>query len=347
MLYPQNIFKKYLFSLQTLQKFDSHKMYKIYDEWPQIAEESYDAELEPIKLQDIDHIVFAGMGGSGAIGSIFSSILSKTNIHVSIVKGYVLPKTVDSETLVVTTSVSGNTDETLTILKSASKKDCKVISLSSGGKMEKFSRDNKIEFRKIPEIHSPRASFTRFLYSMLKILDPIMPIPKKDIFESIEEMQILNHSINSKNLTDSNPSLQLAEWISGIPLIYYPAGLQAAAIRFKNSLQENAKMHAITEDVVESSHNGIVSWEQQSSVIPILIQGADDYVKTKERWQIIQRFFDEKNIEYREICSGKGSILTKLMRLVYLFDYASIYKAALSGIDPTPVKSIRFVKNNL
>ena len=213
--------------------------------------------------------------------------------------------------------------------------------------MEKFCSDNKIEFRKISKIHSPRASFTRFLYSMLKILNPIIPIPKKDIFESIEEMEILNQLINSKNLTNSNPSLELANWISGIPLIYYPAGLQAAVVRFKNSLQENAKMHAITEDVVESSHNGIVSWEQQSDVIPILIQGADDYFKTKERWQIMKRFFDERNIEYREIFSGKGSILTKLMRLVYLFDYASIYKAALSGIDPTPVKSIKFVKDNL
>ena len=322
-------------------------MYKIYNKWPEIAQESYDASLESVKFHDIDHIVFAGMGGSGAVGSIFSSILSKTNVHVSIVKGYILPKTVDSETLVVTTSVSGNTDETLTILKSASKKDCKVISLSSGGKMEKFCMDNKIEFRKIPKVHSPRASFTKFLYSMLKILNPIIPIPKQDIFESIEEMKTLGYLINSKNLTNSNPSLNLAEWISGIPLIYYPAGLQAAVIRFKNSLQENAKMHAITEDVVESSHNGIVSWERQSNVIPILIQGADDYVKTKERWQIMKRFFDEKNIEYREVFSGEGSILTKLMRLVYLFDYTSIYKAALSGIDPTPVKSIKFVKDSL
>ena len=322
-------------------------MYKIYDKWPEIARESYDAPLESVKFHDIDHIVFAGMGGSGAVGSIFSSILSKTNVHVSIVKGYVLPKTVDSETLVVTTSVSGNTDETLTILKSASKKDCKVISLSSGGKMEKFCMDNKIEFRKIPKIHSPRASFTRFLYSMLKILNPIIPIPQQNIFESIEEMKILSHSIGSRNLTDTNPSLNLAEWISGIPLIYYPAGLQAAVIRFKNSLQENAKMHAITEDVVESSHNGIVSWEQQSNVVPILIQGADDYIKTKERWQIMKRFFDKKNIEYREVFSGEGSILTKLMRLVYLFDYASIYKAVLSEIDPTPVNSIKFVKDSL
>lgn len=322
-------------------------MYEVYDRWPEISRELYDAPLEPVKFQDVDHIVFAGMGGSGAIGSIFSSILSKTNVHVSIVKGYILPKTVDSETLVVTTSISGNTDETLTILDSASKQDCKVISLSSGGKMEKYCLENKIEFRKIPKTHSPRASFPGFLYSMLKILNPIIPIPENEISESIVEMKKLCSSINSKNLTNDNPALNLAEWISGIPLIYYPAGLQAAAIRFKNSLQENAKMHAITEDVVESSHNGIVSWERQSNVIPIMIEGADDYIKTKERWKVLKRFFDEKKIDYREIYSGKGSILTKLVRLVYILDYASIYKAALLRIDPTPVKSIKFMKDKV
>jgi len=333
--------------LQTLQKFDSQRMYAVYDRWPEIAQKSYDASLESVKFQDIDHIVFAGMGGSGAIGSIFSSILSKTNIHVSIVKGYVLPKTVDSDTLVVTTSISGNTDETLTILDSANRQDCKIISFSSGGKMEKFCMENKIEFRKIPKIHSPRASFSGFLYSMLKVLNPIIPIPANEIYESIIEIKKLGNSINSKNLTIHNPALNLAEWISGIPLIYYPAGLQAAAVRFKNSLQENTKLHAITEDVVESSHNGIISWEQQSSVIPIMIEGADDYIKTKERWKILKRFFQEKNIEYREVFSGEGNILTKLMRLTYLLDYTSIYKAVLNGIDPTPVESINYIKNRL
>ncbi len=322
-------------------------MYTIYDKWPEIAEESYNTPLEQVKFQNIDHIVFAGMGGSGAIGSIFSSILSKTNIHVSIVKGYVLPKTVDSETLVVTTSVSGNTDETLTILNSASKQDCKIIALSSGGKMEEFCIKKKIEYRKISRIHSPRSSFTSFLYSMLKILNPVIPIATNEISESITEMKNLSKNINSENLTDNNLALQLANWIDGIPLIYYPSGLQAAAIRFKNSLQENAKLHAITEDVVESSHNGVVSWEQQNNVIPIMIEGADDYIKTKERWRVLKKFFNQKNIEYKEVFSGEGSILTKLMKLTYLLDYTSIYKAVTSEIDPTPVKAIEFIKKNL
>ncbi|MEK0330741.1 MAG: glucose-6-phosphate isomerase, partial [Nitrosopumilus sp.] len=100
-----------MLDLQTLLKYDSQKMFEVYDQWPQTAKDSYNSDLRETDFIDIDHIVFAGMGGSGAIGSIFSSILSKTNIHVSQVKGYLLPRTVDSKTLVITTSISGNTEE--------------------------------------------------------------------------------------------------------------------------------------------------------------------------------------------------------------------------------------------
>jgi len=127
-----------LLDIKTLEKFDKNKMYKVYDEWPQIAREHYESGLEPIDFDNISHIVFAGMGGSGAISDIFSSILSKTNIHVEVVKGYILPKTVDSDSLVVTTSISGNTEETLSVLNSATKLESKIIAFSNGGKMEKI-----------------------------------------------------------------------------------------------------------------------------------------------------------------------------------------------------------------
>ena len=149
------------------------------------------------------------------------------------------------------------------------------------------------------------------------------------------------------NLNDDNPSLNLAKWIKNIPIVYYPWGLQASAIRFKNSLQENSKMHAITEDVIEACHNGIVSWSKTSNVKPILIQGDDDFVKTKERWKILKEFFNEKNINYFEINSVQGNILSKLINLIYVLDYSTIYKAILSEIDPTPIEPIDFVKNKL
>ena len=139
-----------MLSIDKLEKYDSQGMYKVYDRWPEIAQECYNLEHKPIKLLGLNHIVFCGMGGSGAIGDMFSSILSKTNIHVSIVKGYLIPNTINKNSLVVVTSISGNTIETLTILESAQNLNCKVIVFSAGGKMKSLCKKNT-EFKKSEE----------------------------------------------------------------------------------------------------------------------------------------------------------------------------------------------------
>lgn len=332
---------------KELEKVDISGMHKIYDKWPEIAEEIFTSNFKKVEFSDVNHIVFVGMGGSGAIGDVFASILSKTKIHVSIVKGYLLPNTTDSKSLVITTSISGNTEETVTILKSAKEKGCKIIAVSSGGKMEEFCKNNQIEFRKISQIHSPRSSFVKFFYALLKILEPILPITNENVIESIKKMKELSDNISSSNISNSNSALELAKWIKEVPLIYYPWGLNASAIRFKNSLQENSKIHVMIEDVIESSHNGIMSWENISNVQPILLQGQDDHIKTKERWKIMKDYFNKNNIKYYEIFSVKGNIISKIINLIYFVDYVSIYKAVLSEIDPTPVKSIEYVKEKL
>jgi glucose/mannose-6-phosphate isomerase len=333
--------------ISLLEKYDSQKMYKIYDDWPNLAKKAYASNLEPANFENIDHFVFVGMGGSGAIGDLFASILSKTNIHVTLVKGYLLPKTVDENTLVITTSVSGNTLETLAVLESAQKLNCQIIAFCSGGKMKQFCIDNALNFRIIDLIHSPRSSFVTYVYSILNILHKILPINDDDILSSIDSLFTLHKQISSNNLTDSNTAINLANWISGIPLIYYPYGLQSAAIRLKSALQENSKIHAIAEDVVESCHNGIVAWETPSTVQPILLRGTDDYIKTKKQFSIIEQFFSDQNIDFKVINSTGGNILTKIISLIYLFDYSSIYKAILSKTDPSPVEPIDFIKQKL
>ena len=322
-------------------------MYKVYERWPEIAQESWESNIESLKLENVNHIVFGGMGGSGSIGDLFNAVFSKTSIHITLVKGYVLPKTIDQNTLVVCTSISGNTTETLSILEQIKDLNCEKLAISSGGKVEEFCQKSSIKYFKIPMIHSPRGSFPAFLYAMLHILEPILPLTKKDIIDSIEELKKMKKQISVNNLENSNPAIQLANWITGVPVILYPHGFQAAAIRFKNSLQENAKSHVMIEDVIETCHNGIVSWEIESNVCPIMIEGENDHEKTKERWLILKEFFQENNIEFKEIFSVKGNILSKLVSLIYMLDYSTIYKAVLNEIDPTPIKSIDFIKKRL
>ena len=129
---------------------------------------------------------------------------------------------------------------------------------------------------------------------MIKVLGEFLPISNEEILQSISNLKITRNLICSKNLNSKNPSLELAKWMNSFPIIYYPNGLQSAAIRFKNSLQENSKIHAITEDVIEACHNGIVGWERKSGAQAILLQGKDDYIKTKQRWKILEKYFSKK-----------------------------------------------------
>ena len=333
--------------LEELEKIDSKKMFKVYDIWPDISRESYEQEFSKPEFNDIDHIVFAGMGGSGTIGDVFSSILSKNDIHTSVVKGYLLPKTVDENTLVVVTSVSGNTQEPLMVLKNSKNSKAKFIAFSSGGMIKKYALKNEINYQEIKMEHSPRASFPKYVFSMLRTLESVIPVKKSDVLDTISKMEIVRKNIFSNNLNENNTALNLAKWITGIPVLYYPWGLESAAIRFKNSLQENSKLHVMAEDIIEVCHNGVVSWEKDSVMQPILIQGHNDYSKTKERSKILKEFFNSKQIEYKEISSVKGSIISKIMNLIYLFDYVSVYHSVISGIDPSPVSAIDFIKERL
>ena len=87
--------------------------------------------------------------------------------------------------------------------------------------------------------------------------------------------------------------------------------------------------------------------ERNSNVKPILIQGKDDHVKTRERWLILKEFFQSKEIDFKTVESVEGNILSKITNLIYLLDYCSIYTAVLNKIDPSPVGSIDFIKKRL
>lgn len=325
---------------------DPSGMHRAYDDWPRLAREAHERRPEPAMDYRFDHVVFAGMGGSGALGEIFHSLLSRSPVHVDIVKGYRLPYTTGPGSLVVATSVSGRTAETISVLRSAQKTGCRMVGFSSGGPLQDMCGSCGIPHYRVEQVHSPRASLVSYLYSMMGALGRLLPVSASDVGESLDHLDSLAARVSSSN-REQNPALDLASWLSGTPVILYPWGLRAAAVRFKNSLQENAKTHAMTEDIIESCHNGIVGWESESDAQPVMIRGADDGPTTRERWKVMSEYFAGRSIEFREVASPAGSLLTKLVGLIYLLDYASVYLALLRGADPAPVESIDYVKSRI
>lgn len=331
-----------------LKKYDPGFICKAYDSWPELARQSYENEnYQTIDFKEINHVAFAGMGGSGSIGDILSSIIEDPEVHTVVVKSQQLPKNVTKDTSVVATSFSGKTYETLAVLHEAKKRGCKIIGFSAGGEMKNYCDKNGIPCNQIQMRHSPRASLPAFLYGVLKTLGPQLKINQNDILNSLKILGSTQKMINSAILSEQNPAVKLATWISGTPIIYYPFGLRAAAIRFKNSIQENTKIHAISEEVMEVCHNGIMSWERDKDQKCVLIRGADDHPKTKERWEIIKQYFNENSISFYEMFSVKGDLLSKIMNLIYLLDYTSIYLAIKNRTDPSPVNSINYIREKM
>lgn len=339
--YAKNFIK--LLNQSILEKYDTKRICNVYDNWPIIAKESYEFEHEPIQF-DGEKIVFTGMGGSGSINDLVSSLF---DTDTYLITNRFRNQKIDSDSLVVFTSVSGNTRETLDALIVTKKLKCNTIVFSSGGLIEQYCIKNNLPFRKIPMYHSPRSSLVSYAYSMIKIFESIIPMKKVEIKKSILALESTGKKINTSNLNTDNISLSLAYWIKHIPILYYTSSLRIAAIRCKNSIHENAKLHAMAEDLTETCHNGIAAWEKSSKVQPIFIKDQNDSVQNRKQWNIIQQYFNEKNIDYKEIFSIDGNLFSKLINLIYVLDYASIYLAILSKTDPSPIKLIDFIKNNV
>jgi len=318
----------------------AQEMIDVYKSWPEYAEESFN--LSKKMNVEFDNIVVSGMGGSGIIGNVLSYL---TESYVSVSKGYFLPRNITKNTLVVCNSASGNTLETLTLLKTAYKMGCKIVAFSSGGKVETYCNRNKIPYQKYKMLNSPRSSLVFSLYTILGSLSESIGLPKKHVTESIRNLKKTREIIFSSER--NNPSSDLAKFISGVPICYYSPKLLPAALRFKNDFQENCKRHAMIEEIAESCHNSINAWEQPSDINPILFRKDDDHILIKKQFDVVKEYLESKKVKYMEVFTSKGNLLNALINPMYHMGYATILHAINNNIDPTDIPAIRFIKARL
>ncbi len=340
--------------LELMDELDSQGMLKLLEDFPEQIEEvveKLELNLLPFKP---DNIVVAGMGGSGIIGDLLENfLLEGVSIPIHVNKDYGLPSFVSKNTLLFVISYSGNTEETLSAAKQGLKKGAKVVAISSDGELEKMCCGKGVVFIKAPKGYHPRAAIAFMFIPVLEFLSEILVYdPDVALIDTLSELRDLRDEIKVDIPESENKAKQIARRIHDkIPVIYGHSIYSAVANRWHTQFNENAEVLSWYGEVPEMNHNEIVGWvgDQHSDLfIPILLRDE------QEQERIIQRIELTREMVFEKVCDdvlevwAKGeTILARIMYLVYLGDYVSIYLAILNGKDPSPVKIIDELKKKL
>lgn len=343
---------------RTIQLYDKSNMRQLLiDFYKQVTEAVSIGTKAKINLNksSIKNIVVTGLGGS-AIGSdiLRSYLASDFNLPFVVNRHYFLPDFVDKNSLVVVSSYSGNTEETIAAHQDANKRGAQVLCITSGGETEKLAKKYNHPLIKIPKGYPPRAalgfSFFPLLMAFVKV--GLIKNRDKEIKETISFLK--KKSLQYQNLdAEKNPTLVLAQKLfKKIPIIYSSADrFDSVNIRWRGQLCENSKVLAFGHTLPEMNHNELVGWKvlkrQMSEMAVIFLRDKGDHKRVQIRMNIMQDIMNEYAGNVININSSGNSPLTRIFSLIYFGDWVSYYLAIINGIDPTPVTIIDYLKNEL
>ncbi len=294
---------------------------------------------------DIKNIVICGVGGSALPADILNTV-AKPLVPIYIQRNYTLPFTANEHSLVICVSYSGNTEETLSVLKEAIDRKFRVIGISTGGQVEKLCTLNNIPLVKIPSGIQPRCA-TGYIFSALAQL-----LINKGIIEDISK-QIIE---TSNQLAAINPLLQkegkkLSKKIVGkIPVIYSSDNFKAVAMIWKIKFNENSKIPAFYNSFPELNHNEMVGHTGLKKLgvknFQILIlQNLQDHERMLKRIKLTADIIKKTGAKVEIVNMKEGSLLFKIFSTLLLGDWVSYYLALENNIDPTPVKIVEEFKS--
>ena len=345
--------------LELISKIDKSGMLDTIAQFPEQIEETVDI-INSTSLDSIfkiDNIVISGMGGSAISGDIVQSFLrDRYEIPIHVTREYNLPKWANKNTLVFSQSYSGNTEETLSTFKHAHQKKCKIIAISSGGKLQEYCEKREVPHIKIPSGFAPREATAYLLFLPLLTLEKIgimHNILDPEIKEAIVELKkFRDHNkkeVNEKN----NLSKQIAtKLFNTIPQIYGWEIYVPIAKRWCTQFNENSKIIARYDTVSECNHNDIVGWSQdpEKSKQFTCVLFRDEKIESihmKKRLDFMKSLFEGVSKDVIEVPIIGKKTLSKMMYAMYLGDFVSCYLAILRKIDPSPVDIIVELKRAL
>jgi glucose/mannose-6-phosphate isomerase len=302
-------------------------------------------ESAGIKRRDYARgLVICGMGGS-AIGADLAAaaIGLRAQEPITTVRGYELPDWIESETLVVCASYSGNTEETLHCFEHAGEKGAPRVAVTTGGKLAESARAAGVPVIGLPSGMQPRAAVV--YGTVTSVLCAELAGASPSLRGEIEEAAEVARGI----VDDHEEAEQLAQAIGDrIPVVYGGPTSIAAARRWRGQFNENAKRPAFFGDLPEAHHNEVVGWyHAEDRLIALILETDHDHERIGRRLDITEEVMREAGVEAHRVRARGKSPLAQVMSLVLLGDLVSVHLALLNGIDPTPIAEIEGVKDRL
>jgi glucose/mannose-6-phosphate isomerase len=343
---------------EEIARVDPSGMRSLIFNFPRQVEEAVaigTASKIKFPISKINNIVVSGLGGSAIGGDLLRSYLAdEIGVPITVSRNYLLPEYVDERTLVIVSSYSGNTEETISSHHDAVKRKAKVLCITSGGSVKQFAAKKKQPVIEIPGGLPPRAALGYSFFPTLIVLSKLgfFKSKKKEIEETIVLLKE-KAEVYGDGASQNNPSLSIARSLQGkLPVVYSSVDrFDTVNVRWRGQISENAKTLAYGHVFPELNHNEIVGWEvlkdQMKKIHVVMLRDTEDNPRIRLRMDITKDIIRNFADGITEVHSEGKSVLARLFSLLYLGDWMSFYLAMLNGIDPTPVKKIDFLKSEL
>ncbi len=304
------------------------------------------ARISPLE-KPIGHVYVAGLGGSG-IGADFvaSFIRNEAKVPYLVGKGYDIPAYVGPDSLAIASSYSGNTEETLNSFGQMQKAGARIIVISSGGKLIELAKENGYDYVQVPDTWpSPRACLGYSLVAQLWVAHKLGLISDK----AIEEVRKSSAMLRSESAEIKTKAEKIAGFLHGkLPIIYSTDRMAPVAVRFRQQLNENAKMLCWHHIVPEMNHNELVGWRDKNDNLAVVyFRTKDDLMRNSTRIDINKEIIGQYTDTIIEIFAKGDSQVLQAMYLVHLGDWISWYMSQLRGMDAVEVKVIDYLKGEL
>lgn len=345
-------------SPDTYRQLDPSGMLRHLHQFPGECQRAWHTATDfnyPRDYLKVEKVVIAGMGGS-AIGGDFVRRLAmlEDSRPVWVHRDYGLPPHVDRNTLLIFSSYSGNTEETLSCFSEALRTQARKMVLTTGGKLKALAEKERVPALIIDYESPPRAAFAHSFISLLGIFHSLRLLADKseDMKETLAVMKKIEDGVSEKAPLEGNPAKQLAADLFGRLAIIYGAGLiSEVALRWKSQINENSKAWAFHEVFPELNHNAVVGYplpaEVRQKAMVLLLHSPSLHPRTSLRYDITAEMLTAAGIRHKRVESTGRSALAQMTGMVLLGDYVSFYLAMLNRTDPTPVPVIDTLKSRL